>query len=188
MAWVRWCFAAWTALGLVWVVGALFAKRDVYIEPWWSRVGHLTPLLVAAVLVFTPPLGERFAWAEATFLPEPLGPVGLAITVVGVAFTIWARVVLGNLWSGRVTLKEGHRLVKTGPFAFTRHPIYTGALTAGVGTALADGRIRVALGLALAAFAFVRKIGVEEGVLAKEFGQEHAEYRARVARLVPFLW
>jgi protein-S-isoprenylcysteine O-methyltransferase Ste14 len=188
VSWYHLCLFAWTALGIVWLAGAFLSRRDVYREPFRSRIVHLVPLLLACALGFTPVLDRALPWLELRVVPDWLGPVGLAVTAIGAAFTLWGRVTLGRLWSGTITLKEGHRLMKTGPFAVTRHPIYTGALTAALGTALASGEVRVVVALVVASAAFVRKLLIEERVLAEKFGQEHADYRARVARLVPFVW
>jgi protein-S-isoprenylcysteine O-methyltransferase Ste14 len=54
-------------------------------------------------------------------------------------FSVWARVHIGRNWSGVVTIKEGHELVDTGPYALVRHPIYTGLLVAFIGSAFARG-------------------------------------------------
>src|SRR5215467_12702020 len=78
--------------------------------------------------------------------------VGVALTAIGLGFTVWARVQLGRFWSGTVTLKEGHELVRTGPYAVTRHPIYTGLLLALIGSAMARGTLGGLLGLVLLTF------------------------------------
>lgn len=47
---------------------------------------------------------------------------------------VWARVHLGRNWSGIVTVKEDHELIRTGPYGYVRHPIYTGLITGLIGT------------------------------------------------------
>ena len=72
------------------------------------------------------------------FPPQPwMGWLGIAITVLGFALTLWARSILGSNWSGTVTIKVDHELIRTGPYRYVRHPIYTGIIVALVGTALA---------------------------------------------------
>ena len=56
--------------------------------------------------------------------------LGLLMVVAGLAFAVWARVHLGRNWSGTVTVKENHELIRSGPYAIVRHPIYTGLLLA----------------------------------------------------------
>jgi hypothetical protein len=75
--------------------------------------------------------------------------VGAALTALGLSFTSWARVHLGRNWSGTVTLKDDHALIRTGPYRRVRHPIYSGALLALAGTVLAVGQWRGVIALAL---------------------------------------
>src|SRR2546430_664453 len=67
--------------------------------------------------------------------------IGAVLCIAGLAFCVWARFTLGRNWSGLVTLKGGHELITSGPYAFVRHPIYTGLLTMCVATALVLGHI-----------------------------------------------
>ena len=68
--------------------------------------------------------------------------IGLALLCAGLAFAVWARVELGRNWSGSVTVKEGHELIRSGPYAYVRHPIYTGLIAALIGTAVIIGTLR----------------------------------------------
>jgi protein-S-isoprenylcysteine O-methyltransferase Ste14 len=102
-------------------------------------------------------------------------------------FSIWARISLGRNWSGRVVVKEGHRLVSTGPYAFVRHPIYTGLLVALAGSALYDGSWRALLGLTCFAIGFWLKARSEEELLERELGDDYRAYQARTPMLVPSL-
>ena len=128
------------------------------------------------------PLDDRFVPAVVE-----VGAAGWALTALGMLFSIWARVSLGRNWSGNVVLKQGHELVSTGPYAFVRHPIYTGLLVALTGTALYDGRWRALLGLVLFAIGFWLKARSEEDLLEREFGEEYHSYRARTPMLIPSL-
>jgi len=112
---------------------------------------------------------------------------GLAATVGGCFFAIWARLALGSNWSGQATVKAGHELVVTGPYALARHPIYTGMLTASAGTALAIGEMRCAYGLALIVLALVIKMSQEEKLMMQTFPQAYLAYRQRVKALIPGL-
>jgi protein-S-isoprenylcysteine O-methyltransferase Ste14 len=111
--------------------------------------------------------------------------VGAALTAAGLLFTVWARVHLGTNWSGTVTLKRGHELITSGPYAFVRHPIYTGLLLAFLGSALARDEWRGVLALALVALALWRKLRNEERWMREQFGDAYSAYSKRVAALVP---
>jgi protein-S-isoprenylcysteine O-methyltransferase Ste14 len=82
------------------------------------------------------------------FVPETAAvrATGLALTIAGCLFAIWARMTLGGNWSGRVSLMAGHELITSSPYALVRHPIYTGIVTGLAGTTLAGGKWRLLLG------------------------------------------
>jgi protein-S-isoprenylcysteine O-methyltransferase Ste14 len=93
---------------------------------------------------------------------------------------------LGRNWSAAVTLKHAHELIRSGPYARVRHPIYTGLLLAFLGSAIACGEPRALLGVAIILFAFVRKLRIEETLMRATFPAEYARYRAEVPALLPF--
>ena len=113
---------------------------------------------------------------------------GSAATLAGIAFAIWARVVLGANWSGVVTVKEAHVLVRRGPYRIMRDPIYTGILTAVAGTALTSGSVHSLLALPVLSFGFWLKTLTEEHFMVAEFGEDYLRYRHEVRALVPFLF
>ena len=171
----------------VWMVMARRVKAVAERESAFSKLSHYLPLAIAIYLLAAPhvpipPLNGRF-------LPLALWPVqlGLALTFAGLAFAIWARMLLGGNWSLDVTLKRDHELIVAGPYAFVRHPIYTGVLLALTGTALAVGEWRGVLAVVLAGAAYWRKLTIEEAVMRRQFGETYARYAERVPALVPFV-
>jgi protein-S-isoprenylcysteine O-methyltransferase Ste14 len=86
-----------------------------------------------------------------------------------------------------VTLKLDHNLTRTGPYRLVWHPIYTGLLTAILGSAIATAEWRGVVALVLITLSFLRKIVVEERFLTAQFGDAYAPYRAEVPALVPWL-
>jgi protein-S-isoprenylcysteine O-methyltransferase Ste14 len=110
------------------------------------------------------------------------------MTIAGLLFTVWARVILGRMWSGRITLKEDHTLVQRGPYALARHPIYTGLLVALLGTMLARPTVASLLGVVTITVGLVFKLRQEERLLAGHFGPAYAAYRQKVKGLIPFIW
>ena len=106
---------------------------------------------------------------------------------LGLAFAVWARRHIGSNWSGTVTVKENHALVRTGPYRWVRHPIYTGLLTAILGTAICRGELRGVWGLALCTLAFVDQAAHEERWMREAFGEEYDRYRAEVPASRPVL-
>jgi protein-S-isoprenylcysteine O-methyltransferase Ste14 len=106
-------------------------------------------------------------------------------TAGGLALAIWSRRTLGRNWSGRIGLKRGHELVRSGPYALARHPIYTGVIVALAGTALYIGEWRALLALPMFALGFWLKAAREEALLESEFGTEYRDYRCETGMLVP---
>jgi protein-S-isoprenylcysteine O-methyltransferase Ste14 len=104
------------------------------------------------------------------------------------AFAWWARLHLGRLWSGMITLQEGHRLVDTGPYRLARHPIYTGFLGAAWAFALLTGAPTSLIGAVVLTAQMAWKARREEAFLRQELGAEpYDAYAARAPMLIPFL-
>lgn len=177
--------ALWLSWVLYWWLAARGAKLTERKEPLGSRLLHVLPLLLAAIMLWAdhvpvPFLKARlFPWAAWQFWAAAL------VTAAGLGFTVWARVHLGRNWSGTVTIKQDHELILTGPYALVRHPIYTGLLLAFIGTGFARGDWRGVLAVVMAWAALWRKLLVEESWMSAQFGQRYEEYRRRVPALVP---
>jgi len=84
------------------------------------------PLIVGCVLVVWPDPSASWNSADVSF--DVRQWLGLAVVVAGLLFSVWGRRHLGSNWSVSVTLKDGHELVRSGPYALVRHPIYSGCL------------------------------------------------------------
>jgi protein-S-isoprenylcysteine O-methyltransferase Ste14 len=126
-------------------------------------------------------------WLAGRLWPRSLTAywIGLALLCAGLAFAVWARVELGRNWSGAVTVKEGHELIRSGPYAYVRHPIYSGLIAALIGTAVTVGTERALLGVLIIVIAFVRKLRTEERFMRETFPGEYERYSAAVPALVP---
>jgi protein-S-isoprenylcysteine O-methyltransferase Ste14 len=172
-----------------WVVMARGNKAVTRREPIGSRLTYYVPLLLGALLLARHDYPDTFLGGH--FLPPPLRHpvfwVGAACVVFGLAFSVWARVHLAGNWSGTITLKEGHELIRTGPYRWVRHPIYTGVVLALLGTALAGARWSGLLGAGLMTGALIRKLSLEERWPAALF-PEYAAYKAAVPALIPFIF
>ena len=185
-AFLTWADYFWVVVALVWLLAARQLKATVRIESRQSRWLHIALIVAAFSLIFARvPLGLL----DARIVPISLvsDVVGVALTAAGVVFAIWARFVLGRNWSGTVTVKENHELIRTGPYSFVRHPIYAGLLLAALGTALIHGRVRDFLGFGLAFFGWWLKSRTEEKFMVELFGGDYIQYRKQVKRLVPYL-
>jgi protein-S-isoprenylcysteine O-methyltransferase Ste14 len=179
--------ALWIAWLIYWIASAWAVKEDRRKEAPASRLIHDAAMLAGAVLLGVPHLLGRML--ELRFHHHSLAwfAVGTALVILGLGFSVLARIWLGRNWSGSVTVKRDHQLIRSGPYALVRHPIYTGMLTALFGTALAIGNGRAALGFAVLLAGLIYKIGIEERFMAEEFGEAYAHYRREVPALIPFV-
>ena len=177
----------WLGWAMFWTVAALHTKLARWRESIASRILHVVPLLACAVLLAAP----RWLPAILSARVEPaarLFPVlGAVIVAAGLGFAVWARAHLGRNWSGIVTVKEGHSLVRTGPYRVVRHPIYTSLQLALTGTAIAIGEWRGVLAVIFALIGFLWKIRVEEKRMRENF-PEYSQYRRQTAALIPLLY
>ncbi len=176
-----WIFAAY------WAITALRVKRTKEREKSVDRLITLAVVVVAYELLFA---HLHLGLLNLRFLPnEPrIAWAGIAITWVGVAVAIWARHNLGQYWSARVTLKEGHQLIHSGPYAYVRHPIYAGMLIGCIGATMVIGEWRGIVAVVLLVSAHSRKAMREESLLTTEFGEQYAAYRRRTGFLFPKVW
>lgn len=158
-------------------------KRVATLETWTYRAAIIAGCLL--LLPFTAwMLTEKRIWDVGSGGAYALG----AVMLMGLLLTWWARLHLGRLWSSAISRKEDHRIVDTGPYAFIRHPIYTGLITALLATAAAEATVTAILGAALTAFGLWLKARSEERFLAAELGPDaYTSYCHRVPMLVPFL-
>jgi len=113
--------------------------------------------------------------------------LGAVMTWAGVGFAIWARYHIGRFWSASVALKTEHELIRSGPYARIRHPIYTGILIALAGTTLAVGRYRGIVAFVLIFASLIRKSKQEEALLAEQFGPAFEEHRRHTGFFLPRL-
>jgi protein-S-isoprenylcysteine O-methyltransferase Ste14 len=177
----------WLAWALVWLFAAFGTKRTQRREPLGSRLVYVLTGVVGGVLI----AARELPWAQLMNLRLwPRAPLpywtGLALLYGGLAFAVWARVHLGRNWSGSVTVKEGHELIRTGPYGYVRHPIYTGILAGVLGTALCSGTLRAACGLAIIGVALLLKARTEERFMRETFPGQYQKYREQVPALIPF--
>ncbi len=170
-----------------WIISAQHVRPTKQAETHASRYFHLALVYAAFGLVLLPLGRVGFLGWQLWPNSPPVFLIGAGILLAGLCFAVWARLHLGQYWSGTVTLKEGHRLIRTGPYALVRHPIYTGFTLGLLGTAIIVGQLRGLLGVVLLLIAYSRKLRQEERWLTEAFGDEYREYQAQVKTLVPFV-
>ena len=178
--------AAWIVWWVLWMAAAVWSDRAVNRPPLRSHILYrLLPVLGGALLLgrFGGQAGELTLWHT----PGAISWAMVAAAIAGFAFTCWARIHLGRLWSSSVSRKADHRIVESGPYGIVRHPIYTGIIVASAATAAQRGTARAWLGMALMTLGWYIKARLEERFLRDELGAAAYEaYARRVPMLVPY--
>ena len=185
----EWFFpVVWIFFLLYWQIRAANTKTTQRLEPAGSRILRVFIFLIAIVLLSTTRIPLR--WLYLQLWPDGYLPfwLGAGVTIAGLLFAAWAREHLGSNWSRSVTIKQGHELITTGPYAVVRHPIYTGILTGFLGMAIAISQVRGFIVFALIFLAFWIKLRMEEQWMRSQFGETYASYAHQTAALVPYLF
>ena len=179
--------ALWGAWFIYWYAARRNDKPVQRRESPASRAAHIVPLALAVALFALPNLWR--GWLSLRILPLSFVTywIGIAVLVAGLAFTVAARRHLGGNWSGTVTVKQDHELIRTGPYALVRHPIYTGILLGFIGSAISLGEVRGVVAVALVIVAFLIKIRLEERWMTERFGDAYRRYRAEAKALIPYV-
>jgi protein-S-isoprenylcysteine O-methyltransferase Ste14 len=178
--------AGWLVLITVWVIGSFTVKRDIGSSPRIVRWLWQLPLLALLIYVLRNPHDDAFVLERAFFRSGlVLDWVGALLTVVGVTFAIWARYKLGRNWGPNA--KEDSVLVTSGPYAYVRHPIYTGAMLALFGSALTGSMVAVVMFMISIIFC-LRRIRKEERMMLGLFPGQYSAYERRTKQVIPFVW
>lgn len=135
-------------------------------------------------LVFFPRL-HVWVLGRQFYASYGLAMTGFVLVVAGLAFSTWARDVLGRNWSGQVIIQDRHQLITAGPYAYVRHPLYTGILAGIVGTVLIVADLGSVLGFFFALAFLLLKASREERLLSTEFGPAYMTYREHTGSLLP---
>jgi protein-S-isoprenylcysteine O-methyltransferase Ste14 len=139
-----------------------------------------------------------FAWVPYLIVALHLGPelsvdatvrwVGVALTVAGVAFALWALATLGRHFDLEVEVHRDHEVVRSGPYRVVRHPIYAGLLAHTAGACLATGNVLLAAGSALVTLPLLYyRAHVEEQLLRAQLDAAYDDYARKVGMLLPFV-
>jgi protein-S-isoprenylcysteine O-methyltransferase Ste14 len=178
----------WLVLIVYWAISAASAKRSIGTRAWWKE-SALRLIVVALILialhfpVLRHALLAAHAYAASSML---MGIIGVALCAIGVGLAILARVHLGRNWGMPMSRKENPELVTTGPYAFVRHPIYTGMLLAILGTAI-GASVFWLLPLTLFGAYFIYSARCEEKLMIEQFPEQYPAYMKRTKMLLPFV-
>jgi protein-S-isoprenylcysteine O-methyltransferase Ste14 len=145
----------------------------------WGTIIASISLSVLCTIYFDFPIGMGFIPAYA----------GLGLIVLGMAFRFIAIWSLGKHFTVDLSIRDDHKLVKTGMYAYVRHPSYTGSLLSFLGFGLSlNSWLCIPLSLIPVIISFMYRIRIEEKMLEKSFGEEYKQYQKETRRLIPWIY
>ena len=184
-------FALWLTLVAYWIPSANAVSRSIGSKwIWWReiavRLGFFALVVLALrVAVLNGVLPDAGLYALNTSML--MGLVGLVLSVLGIGLAILARALLGGNWAMPLSSRENRELVTTGPYAFVRHPIYSGMLLAMIGSAIGQSVFWL-LPLIVYGPNFVSSARREESLLIEQFPERYPAYMQRTKMLLPFVF
>jgi protein-S-isoprenylcysteine O-methyltransferase Ste14 len=190
--WVIVCL--WGAFARGWLIFAQFNKKANRSAPGLRRIWQLRVAILIAALVllwYRRHGGARGLGSAGHLLALHGGAtvqwLGVGLSLIGIGFAFWARVHIGRNWGIPMSLRQDHELVTSGPYAYVRHPIYTGIMLAQIGSALAVGVVWL-VAFAIAFVYFVFSARTEEKMMVAQFPAAYPAYRHRTKMLIPFVF
>ena len=183
--------AVWLVLVAYWgLMGARVRRSTGRPWIWWReiavRLGFFALVLLALEVVAAArralPNMPLYAFNTSWLL----GGIGFLLCAPGVALVIWSRSCLGRAGDVTVSRKQTPELVTTGPYAFVRHPIYSGMLLAMLGSAIGQS-IFWLFPLVVYGPGFILSARREERLLIEHFPERYRAYMTRTRMLLPFL-
>jgi protein-S-isoprenylcysteine O-methyltransferase Ste14 len=177
----------WISYFTYWWLMAKDVKSSIRTESTLSRLIRSLSMIIALLLLWFSKLPifilniSFFSHSYLSFW------IGFIVTAGGLLFSVWARKYLGKNWSQAVTIKNDHQLIKDGPYALVRHPIYTGLILGFVGTSIAVGEVRGLISDILVFVVLLYKLRLEDKWLIEQFGESYKLYIQKVSALIPFI-
>jgi len=185
----RWLIlACWLALAAYWAVAAIGVKRNLggRRERTKAIAARLGIVILILLVLRIPALRQTLIHAQRLVTDSrTMGVLGVALCALGVGIAIWARAHLGRNWGMPMSRKESPKLVMTGPYAWVRHPIYSGILLAMLGSTI-GATVFWILPLVLFGTYFVYSARREEQFMMSQFPEQYPAYIKRSHMLLPW--
>ena len=138
-------------------------------------------VVVVVIYVINPDWLAKFAIP----LPSWIRWIGAILGALSLPFLVWVHHTLGEEWSTNLRLREEHQLVTSGPYRWVRHPMYTVLFSFFIGLTLLSASWLVFALVAASIVVLYRRIGIEEGMMIEQFGDEYRAYMKYTGRLLP---
>src|SRR5437870_6583756 len=152
---------AWMIWAIWWLAMAFFSKSTKRRESVIQRIEHLVPAFLGFLLIFRADFGGAWLARPVFSANSLLLLICVVATILGLLFAVWARLTLGSNWSGTVTIKTNHQLIRRGPYRWIRHPIYTGMVAALLATGIVQWLLSDLFGLSFVSRALYHYAAME---------------------------
>lgn len=184
--------AAWVIFWVYWFISATQSKRNVGSSFGGYPGMRLLIVLLALFLLRISLKGSGMSQHMLSHNSASEGSLALAIigtilVVIGLLFSVWARMHIGRNWGMPMSQKQDPELVTSGPYRYVRHPIYSGMLLALLGTALGAGLYWLIILLFIGVY-FIFSAYKEEKYLIRQFGKRYKTYMKTSKMLIPFVF
>jgi protein-S-isoprenylcysteine O-methyltransferase Ste14 len=178
----------WLCTGIYWLLAAFNVKKSLKRQTDFKRLVYMCLWVIAWLLLFTDDISFPFLNKPVLLQQKYFKIAGLILCVIGLLFSVWARIILGKNWSGRIAIKQEHELIQNGPYAYSRNPIYTGFLMAFTGCAMTEGLLKGYISLLFITVGIFLKIIKEEKYMHEVFSGRFDIYKKKVKKLLPFIY
>lgn len=181
----------WGTFWVCWIIAGIRIRWSVKSENAGQKGIPRFLHLFFVVLAFWLSLSNYnnlILWKIIIIQGQHIKVIGLLLLTLFLAFSIWARIILGRNWSGAIQKVQGQRLVTKGPYKYIRNPIYTGIIGGFIGTFITIGTLASFIGMLLSVAIYILKIIKEENFLVDTFGNEYVEYKKRTWALIPLIF
>ncbi len=139
---------------------------------------------------------QLFAVLEAAYFRYPksvqwdiFSTIFLILIILGLVLRTWAIYTLGNYFTMHLSIQKEHKIIRSGPYKYFRHPSYVGAFFTYFGTTVfLHSWFSLIASAIILPIAWLRRIHYEEKLLIEEFGEEYKTYCKSVKRAIPGIW
>jgi protein-S-isoprenylcysteine O-methyltransferase Ste14 len=180
--------ALWLALIIYWMISARGSKRSLGKTAWWRQALLRAGIVLLTIILLHVAGADPVFWAAQAYQASSvlLGAIGAALVLLGLGLAIFARIYLGRNWGMPMSRKAEPELVTGGPYAFVRHPIYSGIILAMLGSAIGESVIW-AVPLIVFIPYFLYSARREEELMREQFPGQYPQYMRRTKMIVPFM-
>ncbi|SRR5579871_2119186 len=178
----------WLLFTVYWITSARSAKRSVGGRKLWMQIAIRFCILVLVVIALSSATLRHGLRAAQLYQTSHalMAVVGIILVILGIALAVWARIHLGRNWGTPMSQRVDPELITGGPYAYVRHPIYSGLILGMIGSAIGQS-IAWTLPLVLFGAYFIYSARREEEFMCRQFPETYPAYMRRTHMLVPYV-